>query len=294
MKVKCGENGLSIAERQSMHVASVAANAIVELFKDRAVSRVKELDREILVFSVSHDHVNVKIHGHYARIEEDKITLHRHLMREFGLRDQNGKEKWTTYHVVRKIYDYFAPIHLERIRGAIAQLSIGSSFGMSSASLGSNSRGDKETESDSQETAEGAPSSQDTDRPKKARLKPTAMLQKENDWLKKDREDQKRQIEFLLRQAMPPPSNASTTEPELQRLNAELERQRQDNELLRQNANSGNDSEVVTMLRQELDRQRQESTAQLEKQRQESKEQMSKLMETLQPLSAQPKQKGRK
>ena len=263
LKVKSGENGLSIAERQSMHVASVAANAIVELFRDRAVSQVKELDREILVFSVSHDHVNVKIHGHYARIEGDKITLHRHLMREFGLRDQNGREKWTTYHVVRKIYDYFAPIHLERIRGAIAQLSVGSSSGLSSASLESNPGIDKETESDSQERTESASSSQGTERPKKPRLRPTAMLQQEIDYLKKDREDKDRQIEFLTRQAMPPPSNASIIESELQRFQDQLEehdRQRQELQELR------------AQEKEESNRQKQEAEERFERQKQESEQ----------------------
>jgi hypothetical protein len=56
MKVKYGENGLSIAERQSIHVMNMTANIIMKLFKDRVVSQVKELDGEILIFSISHDH----------------------------------------------------------------------------------------------------------------------------------------------------------------------------------------------------------------------------------------------
>ena len=190
-KVKCGENGLSIAERQSMHVASVAANAIIELLRDPAVSRVRELHREILVFSISHDHVNVRIHGHYACVEGDAITLHRHLIRSFDIRDQNGKEKWTTYHIVRKIYDYFVPIHLERIHGAIEKLPVGLRFVPSFASLESNQRGDKETESDSQEMTEGASSSKDTDRAKKPRLKPTVLLHQEVELLKELLRNQK-------------------------------------------------------------------------------------------------------
>lgn len=174
-----------------MHVASVAANAIVELFQDPAVFRVKELDREILVFSISHDYEDVRIHGHYAHIEGDKITLHRHLIRILNIRDQNGKEKWTTYHIVRKIYDYFAPIHLERIRGAVAKLPVGSTFGISSSSLESN----PETESNSQEMAEGASSYEGTEWAKKPRLKPTAMLQQEIDYLKKREEETNRQFE---------------------------------------------------------------------------------------------------
>ncbi|KAI4289546.1 MAG: hypothetical protein L6R35_001177 [Caloplaca aegaea] len=264
LKVKCGENGLSIAERQSMHVASVAANAIVELFRDRAVSRAEELHRKILVFSISHNHTTVKIHGHYSCIDRDKTTFHRHLIRDFSLRDRNGEEKWTTHHIIRKIYDYFVPIHLERIRGAIAKLSIGSSFGLSSASLESNPGADRETESDSQEMAEGAPSSHGTERAKKARLKPTAMLQQENDYLKK-------QNELLMRQSMPPPSNVTTTESELVKM------------LQQQNAQM---KERMDRQTEQMDTQREQMVTQREE-NQGLKEEMSKLTQSVLALAAQ-------
>jgi predicted transcriptional regulator len=52
----------------------------------------------------------------------DKTTFHRHLIRSFDFTEQNGKEKWTAYKFIRKLYDHFAPIYLKRIRSAIAQL----------------------------------------------------------------------------------------------------------------------------------------------------------------------------
>jgi hypothetical protein len=209
LKVKRGENGLSIAERQSMHVASVAMNAIMELFKDRAVSQVKELDGEILVFSISHDHETVRIYGHYPRIQGDQIHLHRHLIRGFLLRDQDGKEKWTTYHLVRKMYDHFAPIHLNRIRGAIAKLPVPSGWEPASEDLDSNPG-----ESEPQEMAEDSLSSAGTSPAKKPRLKPTAILQGEVDWLKKEREEMKK-------------LNMKERE-ERQQVASQLERQRED------------------------------------------------------------------
>ena len=193
-----------------MHVASVAANAIAELFRDRAVSRIQELDREILVFSISHDYERVKIHGHYAHIEGDKITLHRHPIRSFDLRDQEGKEKWTTHHIVRKIYDYFAPIHLKRIRGAIAELPVGSTFGISSASLESNTELDPDTQSDSQEMAEDAPSSMGSEQAKKPRLRPTAMLQQENDYLKERVQEMTSQLKEMTSQSKEQRNQIST------------------------------------------------------------------------------------
>ena len=291
LKVKCGENGLSIAERQSMHVASVAANAIVELFRDRAVSRAEELHRKILIFSISHDHTTVKIHGHYACIDREKTTLHRHLIRDFSLRDQNGKEKWTTHHIVRKIYDYFAPIHLERIRGAIAKLSVDSSFGLSSAFLKSNPSADTETESNSQDTTEGATSSKGTDRAKKPRLRPTAMLQQENDYLKERLAQSEERLNAVITQIQAP-SNASTAESELQRLQDQLE----ERDRLREESNRQLNALIQQMQTSntELERQRQDSERQREQLEQQRLE-ISKLTDALmQSLPAQPKQRGKK
>ena len=282
-KIKCGEKGLSIAERQSMHFASIAVNAIVELFRDRAVSRVGELHQNILAFSISHDHTNVRIYGHYARIEGDKITLHRHLIRSFDLRDQNGREKWTTYHIVRKIYDYFAPIHLERIRGAIAQLSESFVTSITPENVSDTA--------DSQSTTTGASASQNAAGFKRRKGLTKNMLELELDRrqemfheLEQENARLKGREELLMQPAMPPPSNAITTEFQLQRLQQQM-----------QGANSRNDS-IVTMLRQELERQRQENERQRqenERQRQENERQtqeMNELKDLLkQSLSAQPK-----
>ena len=85
---------------------SVALRALVVLF--RCVKREKELDREILAFSISHDHRSVRIYGHYSVIKEDKTTFYRHPIRKFSFTAQDGKEKWTTYKFVRNIYDYYS------------------------------------------------------------------------------------------------------------------------------------------------------------------------------------------
>ena len=42
------------------------------------MKREKELDREILAFSISHDHTSVRIYGHYPVIKGDKTTFYRH------------------------------------------------------------------------------------------------------------------------------------------------------------------------------------------------------------------------
>lgn len=70
---------------------TVAVRALIELF--RLVKREKELDREILTFSVSHDYRSVRIYKYYSVIEGDKTTFYRHPIREFSFMEQDGKEK---------------------------------------------------------------------------------------------------------------------------------------------------------------------------------------------------------
>ncbi|KAK0713174.1 hypothetical protein B0T26DRAFT_781495 [Lasiosphaeria miniovina] len=53
-EVKCGVQALDIAGRQNAHSMTLAARAIVELF--RPVKREKELHRELLTFSISYDY----------------------------------------------------------------------------------------------------------------------------------------------------------------------------------------------------------------------------------------------
>ena len=53
-EVKCRTAGLDIADRQNAHSMTVAMKGIVGLF--RAVGCEKELHRQILGFSFSHDH----------------------------------------------------------------------------------------------------------------------------------------------------------------------------------------------------------------------------------------------
>jgi len=72
-EVKCGAAALDVADRQNAHSMTLAVRGIVELF--RLVKREKELHREILAFSTSHDHRTVRIYGHYPIINGDKTTF---------------------------------------------------------------------------------------------------------------------------------------------------------------------------------------------------------------------------
>ena len=119
-EVKCGAAALDVSDRQNAHSMTIAVRAVVELY--RAVKREKELNMEILAFSISHDHRSVRIYSHYPVINGKKTTYHRHPIREFSFVEMDGKEKWTAYKFTKNIYDAWMPTHHKRICSAIDQL----------------------------------------------------------------------------------------------------------------------------------------------------------------------------
>jgi len=128
-EIKCGAAALDVADRQNAHSMTVAVRALVQLHK--AVKREKELDREILAFSISHDHRSVRIYGHYTVIERDKTTFYRHPIREFSFTEQDGKEKWTAHKFVKNVYDHHSLKLHRMICSAIDDLPAGINFDLS-------------------------------------------------------------------------------------------------------------------------------------------------------------------
>ncbi|EAA27880.3 hypothetical protein GE21DRAFT_9475 [Neurospora crassa] len=119
-EMKCGAAALDIADRQNAHSMTLAVRAIVELF--RIVKREDEVNRQILAFSVSHDHQSVRIYGHYPVITDKDTKYYRHPIRKFDFTDLDGKEKWTAYRFIKNVYDIWVPDQFKRICSAIDQL----------------------------------------------------------------------------------------------------------------------------------------------------------------------------
>ena len=132
-EVKCGQQALDIADRQNAHSMTLAVRAVVELFK--LVKRQKELHREILAFSISHDHRAVRIYGHYPVINGNETTFYRHPIHDFSFTALDGKEKWTAYKFTKNVYDTWMPKHLERICSAIDEIPSGINFDVSQSEL---------------------------------------------------------------------------------------------------------------------------------------------------------------
>ena len=147
-EVKCGAAALDIADRQNAQSMSIAIRAFVKLFM--SVKREKELDQEILAFSISHDHRSVRIYGHYPVIEGDKTTFYRHPIHIFDFTALDGKKKWTAHKFVKNIYDdHSAKLH-KMIYSAINNLPADINFDLSQSTSFSQST----TQSSQQSNAE--------------------------------------------------------------------------------------------------------------------------------------------
>jgi hypothetical protein len=145
-EVKCGAAALDVADRQNAHSMTVAVKGVVELY--RAVKREKELHREILAFSISHDHRSVRIYGHYAIIEGDKTTFYRHPIRDFSFTE----EKWAAYKFTMNVYDNWMPIQHKRICSAIDDLPPDINFDLSQAASFSQSEPQSSQQSNAEST----------------------------------------------------------------------------------------------------------------------------------------------
>ncbi|KAK8048467.1 hypothetical protein PG994_010197 [Apiospora phragmitis] len=119
-EVKCGAAALDVADRQNAHSMTLAARGIVELF--RLVKREEEVNRQVLSFSISHDHCSVRIYGYYPVINGNETKYYRHPIHKFDFTALDGREKWTAYRFTRNVYNTWMPEHLKKIRSAIDQL----------------------------------------------------------------------------------------------------------------------------------------------------------------------------
>ncbi|KAK3366657.1 hypothetical protein B0T24DRAFT_658999 [Lasiosphaeria ovina] len=80
-EVQCGVQALDVADRQNAHSMALTARGIVEVF--RLVKREKELHRELLAFSVSHDHCSMRVYGCYPVIGGKDTKHYRHPIHKF-------------------------------------------------------------------------------------------------------------------------------------------------------------------------------------------------------------------
>ena len=122
-EVKCGREGLDMADRQNMHSCSVALRALLrieeEADKYRLEKMLASLNGQILVFSISHDQKDARLYGHYATIHEEKWTYHRYSIDSFKLFPKRD-EILALHNYVHNILKTHLPTHVQRLKDALA------------------------------------------------------------------------------------------------------------------------------------------------------------------------------
>ncbi|KOS21752.1 hypothetical protein ESCO_001526 [Escovopsis weberi] len=123
-EVKCGAAALVVADRQNAHSMALAVRGVAELF--RLLGRGDEVNRQILAFSISHDHETARIYGHYPVIDGQDVKYFRHAIKTCNL-SMDREDRWTPHRFTRNVYDIWMPEHLHRLRSAIDQLPLAES-----------------------------------------------------------------------------------------------------------------------------------------------------------------------
>ncbi|KAL9126206.1 MAG: hypothetical protein Q9217_004713 [Psora testacea] len=123
-EVKCGREGLDIANRQNMHSCSVAVRAILrieqEADKYRSEKKMDSLSGQVLVFSISHDQQDARLYGHYAIVQGEKWTYYRYPISKFDLTKKDSL--LAIHNFVRNILKSHLPGHVQRLKDALAAL----------------------------------------------------------------------------------------------------------------------------------------------------------------------------
>lgn len=119
-EVKCGKQGLDLADRPNTHSMTIALRGIVDIY--RKANRSSEVHRRALGFSISHDDNSARICAHYPEINGDNTTYWCDRIKELNFGDEKGKERWKCYQFTLNVCQYFALPLLERLKTVIDQL----------------------------------------------------------------------------------------------------------------------------------------------------------------------------
>ena len=260
-EVKCGKQGLDLADRPNTHSMTIALRGIVDLY--RKANRSSDVHRRALGFSISHDDNSARIYVHYPEIDGNDTVYWRNTIKELNFRDGRGREKWTCYQFTLNVCQLFAPALLKRLKTVIDELPDPVAQTLEPASF------DDLSVLSSQDDA-SAPDSQDESfrKPRKAsglHVELRTMIQNLQRQLDQQRVDSMAQLE----------QQRHESEQQRVMLTAQLEQQRKDS------------TAQLEQRMQDSEQQRAMLMAQLEQQRKDSEQQQKELVQLLKQQSEQ-------
>ncbi|KAJ9616184.1 hypothetical protein H2204_014028 [Knufia peltigerae] len=119
-EVKCGKQGLDLADLPNAHSMTVALRGIVDVF--RKANRASEVHRRVLGYSISHDDRSVRIYAHYPEVQGENTLYYRETIKELNVGDKSGEYRWISYQFTLNVCQIFAPALLKRLTAVIDEL----------------------------------------------------------------------------------------------------------------------------------------------------------------------------
>ncbi|KAK5313536.1 hypothetical protein LTR93_010840 [Exophiala xenobiotica] len=119
-EVKCGKQGLDLADRPNAHSMTVALRGIVDVF--RKANRASEVHGRALGYSISHDDRSVRIYAHYPEVKGENTSYFRDTIKEVNFGDERGEHRWISHQFTLNVCQIFAPDLLQRLTAVIDEL----------------------------------------------------------------------------------------------------------------------------------------------------------------------------
>ncbi|KAK5311994.1 hypothetical protein LTR93_011507 [Exophiala xenobiotica] len=119
-EVKCGKQGLDLADRPNAHSMTVALRGIVDVF--RKANRASEVHGRALGYSISHDDRSVRIYARYPEVEGENTLYFRETIKELNVGDEMGEHRRISHQFTLNVCQIFALALLQRLNAMIDEL----------------------------------------------------------------------------------------------------------------------------------------------------------------------------
>lgn len=119
-EVKCGRQGLDLADRPNAHSMTIHMRGVVDIY--RRADRLTELHRRALGFSMSHDDKTARLYVHYIEIDDDEPTYYMKALPEISFGNNKGEKRWQCYQFTLNVCELFALPFLDRLKDVIDAL----------------------------------------------------------------------------------------------------------------------------------------------------------------------------
>ena len=279
-EVKCGRDGLDVADRQNMHSCSVAVRALLRIEQEadkyrpekKMEKKTDSLNGQVLVFSISHDQLDARLYGHYATLQGEKWTYYRYRIGRFDLTNNNSV--LAIHNVVRNILKSHLPGHVQRLKDAIAALPdptkppesscLPGSSEMSSASSGILPNDDNSQHVSQDRDADGflLPPRPDSSQKKRSEIK--MLVERMDKLMEENRKREERQMEENRKREE---RQRQEHKEEIDKLMQQLEEEREKNRESRESREKY--LQRIDKLMQQLEEEREENRKREKRQRQE-------------------------